>query len=76
MNTRHTLNTMDAKTYKQFLRDKLVAWCALCPAVCAPKESSMSGAADEDNKDRIQHRDEERDEEEEGRIAGEAPELD
>jgi len=48
-----------------FLQDKLIAWFALCPAV------SMSDAVDKGNEDG----DEGKDEEKEGRIGGEAPEL-
>ena len=54
-----------------FLQDTLVAWFTLCPAVRAAKASSMSDAAEEGNK----NGDEGKDEEEEGRIGGEALEL-
>ena len=68
-----TLNTVNIKTYKQFLQDKLVAWSALCP-VCCPSACHMSGAAEVDKEDGDEELD--RDEGEEGRIAGLSPKLD
>ena len=68
-----TLNTIHGKAYKKYLQEKLTAWFALFPENrAASKERSGPGAA----KDSDGERDEGRDDGEEGRIVGEAPELD
>jgi hypothetical protein len=68
-----TLNTIDGKAYKKYLQEKLMAWFALFPENrAASKERSGPGAA----KDSDGERDEGRDDGEEGRIVGVAPELD
>ena len=68
-----TLNTIDGKAYKKYLQEKLTAWFALFPENrAASKERNGPEAA----KDSDGERDEGRDDGEEGRIVGVAPELD
>ena len=68
-----TLNTIDGKAYKNYLQEKLTAWFALFPENrAASKARSGPGAADDSDRER----DEGRDDGEEGRIVGVAPELD
>ena len=63
-----TLNTIDGKTYKTFLQDRLTEWYSLCPAVRPAPKARASSGGDEDEEDA-------KDSGEEGAIGGAAPSL-
>jgi hypothetical protein len=63
-----TLNTIDGKTYKTFLHDKLTEWYSLYPEVRPAPKARTSSVGDEDEQ-------EAKDSGEEGAIGGAAPSL-